>query len=146
MHYQLLFSTCGHAPEIKFFVKFDDLVVGQFDCDNQNHLIVYNLDEMQDDIARSRSITISMFGKSESHTLINESNEILSDCYCTVDQIVMDEIDVTDQFCQGQAVHIHKKDNTPNVEDKFFGFIGLNGDIILEFTTPLHLWMLRKCL
>jgi hypothetical protein len=146
MHYKLSFSTCGYAPEIKFFVKLDDLVVGQFDCDNQTHSVIYDMDDVEDDIVQSRSITISMVGKSESHTLVNESNKILSDCYCTVDQIVMDEINVTDQFCQGQAVYVHKKDNAPNIEDVFFGFIGINGDVILEFTTPLYLWMLKKCL
>ena len=145
MKYQLVFSTHGQAAEINFFVYFDNNLVGEFACIGSAHLIEYELSEEQDDIERPRCVTITMLGKNQSHTVLDSQNQIKSDCYCLLDKIIFDQIDVTDQFCQGQAKYFQTTSTGEDGVDDFFGFLGINGKVILDFSTPLYKWMLSKC-
>lgn len=145
MKYQLVFSTYGQAPEINFLVYFDQSLVGQFACTNSKHVIEFELNDEQDNANQHRCIVVHMVGKNDSHVELDSQNQIKSDCYCLLDKIFFDQIDVTDQFCQGQAPYILTTPMDKDIVDVFFGFLGQNGKVILNFSTPLYQWMLSKC-
>jgi len=93
-------------------------------------------------------ITFTMRGKTEQHTIV-ENNDIVSDVYAMIKNITIDEIDVTDLYTEGALCYHHvgsnNKQNGPMIIDEFYGFIGFNGDVKLEFTTPMWQWFNSKC-
>lgn len=146
MQYQFKITTNGYASEIQFTIKFNDLIVAQFECDNQMHTIDYTMSDSDDDTVKACSFQITMEGKKESHTVVSDDGNIESDCYAILEQIIFEEIDVTDEFAQGQKIYLHNNNgNGELITDEFYGFIGCNGVVTMEFSTPLHLWMLEKC-
>lgn len=94
-------------------------------------------------------ITFTMRGKTEKHTIIDAQNNIVSDSYAIVKKIIIDEIDVTDLYVEGNPCYYHvgsnNKQNGPVIIDEFYGFVGFNGDVKLQFTTPLWKWFNSKC-
>jgi len=93
-------------------------------------------------------VTVAMRGKTEKHTIVT-NNEIVSDVYAMIKNITIDEIDVTDLYTEGALCYHHlgsnNKQNGPMIIDEFYGFVGFNGDVKLEFTTPLWKWFNSKC-
>jgi len=94
-------------------------------------------------------VTVAMRGKTEKHTIVT-NNEIVSDVYAMIKNITIDEIDVTDLYTEGALCYHHlgsnNKQNRPMIIDEFYGFVGFNGDVKLEFTTPLWKWFNSKCI
>ena len=94
-------------------------------------------------------VCVSMRGKTEQHTKIDEQANIISDSYAIIKKIVIDDIDVTDLYVQGKPCYYHvgsnNNKNGPTIVDEFYGFIGYNGDVKLEFSTPMWKWFNSKC-
>ncbi len=93
-------------------------------------------------------ITVTMRGKTQQHTIV-DNEKIISDVYANLKHITIDEIDVTDLYAEGKPCYHHvgsnNKQNGPVIVDEFYGFIGYNGDIKLEFTTPMWKWFNTQC-
>lgn len=146
MLYQIEIATHGVAPEIQFTVKFNDQIIDQYVCDNQTHVTNYDINDSDDDLVLNRCFQIMVNGKNQTHTVIAEDGSIKSDCYAILSKIIFDDIDVTIEYCQGQATYLHDNNGTSEMfDDEFYGFLGCNGTVILPFSTPVHLWMLKKC-
>lgn len=146
MLYQFEILTNGVAPEIQFTVVFDNMIISKFICDGQVHFINHLVTNQEDDIKTQRNFQITMHGKNQNHTIINKHGDIQFDCHAIINKIVFDEINVTDEFCQGQGTYMHNNNgNSDTINDEFYGFIGCNGTVNLMFNTPLHIWMLEKC-
>ena len=146
MLYQFKISTNGYAPEIFFTIAFDNVIIGNFICDSRPHVINHTVGELEDNIEIQRNFQITMHGKTQTHTVVDNHGNIQSDCYAIINKIIFDDIDVTDEFCQGQGTYIHNNNGNSNtINDEFYGFMGCNGTVNLTFSTPLHLWMLEKC-
>ena len=67
-------------------------------------------------------------------------------------QVVMrgkTEEHVTDLYVNGNPCYYHvgsnNNQNGPTLTDEFYGFIGLNGEVQIEFTTPMWHWFNSKC-
>tara|TARA_R100001163_G_C5057220_1_gene193739 strand:- start:1534 stop:1980 length:447 start_codon:yes stop_codon:yes gene_type:complete len=101
------------------------------------------------DTHTEQCVKLVMLGKTQQHTKIDSNANILSDHYAMIKQIVIDEIDVTDLYVNGNLCYYHTGSNNnkngPLIVDEFYGFIGYNGDIKLEFTTPMWKWFNSKC-
>lgn len=146
MLYQFKIATNGNASDIQYTVKFNDSIIAQFCCDDQTHMIDYSMSDRDDDIVNNCSFQITMEGKNQSHTIVTDDGNIESDCYAILEQIIFEEIDVTEEFAQGQETYTHNNNGTSEIfVDEFYGFLGCNGTVTLSFSTPVHLWMLKKC-
>jgi len=101
-------------------VEFDD-------ADDQTHVLEFVLS-----------------GKTSEHTQITEQGEIVSDVTVQIKDIAFDDI-VIDQMVSELAEYHHDFNGTQAaVMDRFFGTMGCNGTVRLEFTTPIYLWLLEN--
>ena len=85
-----------------------------------------------------------MKNKTHDHTKIDEAGNILSDCRICIGGLSFDEIDLGQIFID-RAVYEHNFNGTADtIQDQFFGEMGCNGTLTLEFTTPVYLWLLEN--
>jgi hypothetical protein len=85
-----------------------------------------------------------MKNKTHDHTKIDEAGNILKDCRICIDKLSFDEIDLQQIFIE-QTVYEHNFNGTADtIQDQFFGEMGCNGTLTLEFTTPVYLWLLEN--
>jgi hypothetical protein len=89
-------------------------------------------------------LRIVMKHKTEAHTDVNESGEIVRDAVLTVSDIKFDDIALGHAFLE-KTVYTHDFNGSGNsIDDKFFGNMGCNGTLKLKFSTPTYLWMLEN--
>jgi hypothetical protein len=89
-------------------------------------------------------LTFELFGKLPEHTKITETGEIVSDALLEISNITLDGIDL-DQIVQSAAEYHHDFNGSQApVNDKFYGYLGCNGTVVLKFTTPIYLWLLEN--
>jgi len=98
--------------------------------------------EINDDEA-THKLQFIMTGKNAEHTKIDDNNNITSDVLLKLFNITIDDISI-DQFLTNLIEYVHNFNGSENiVTDKFYGNIGCNGTLTLEFTTPFYLWLLE---
>jgi len=82
--------------------------------------------------------------KTQEHTTVDESGNILKDSVVEIKNIKFDGIELGHMFYE-QAVYNHNfNGNGPETTDKFYGTMGCNGSVVLKFTTPMYLWLLEN--
>lgn len=87
---------------------------------------------------------IVLSGKTVDHTKVDEAGNIVSDVLIHVANIALDDINI-DQIMSEQAVYTHNSNNTAELtEHKFYGPMGCNGTVRLNFTSPFYLWLLSN--
>ncbi len=95
------------------------------------------------DTEGNHQLQFVMKNKTETHTIVDKEGNILSDCCICVSDISFDEIQLGQIFVD-RAVYEHNFNGTADaVQDKFYGEMGCNGTVTLEFTTPIYLWFLE---
>jgi hypothetical protein len=107
---------------------------------------VFEHELAENDISQDHVLSVSMSGKNETHTVVGPDNDILSDCTVQITNINFDGIDVTDIYAQGRVCYTHDFNGTqPQIHDEFYGILGCNGTVNIEFYTPIHIWLLENC-
>jgi len=101
-------------------VEFDD-------ADDQTHVLEFVLS-----------------GKTQEHTLVNDAGDITSDVTVRVQDISFDDIAIGQIFSELAEYHHNFNGSQPAIVDRFYGEIGCNGTVRLEFTTPIYLWLLEN--
>jgi hypothetical protein len=88
-------------------------------------------------------LQLIMKNKTQSHTQVNESGEIITDARLVVSDVEFEDIDLGHTFIE-LATYVHDLNGTaPETQDKFYGELGCNGVVELKFTTPIYLWLLE---
>jgi hypothetical protein len=83
-------------------------------------------------------------GKTSEHTRITEQGEIVSDVTVQIKDIAFDDI-VIDQIFSELAEYHHDFNGTQSaVIERFYGTMGCNGTVRLQFTTPIYIWLLEN--
>jgi len=107
---------------------------------NAQHITV----ELDDADNKSHVLEFVLSGKMPEHTRITEQGEIESDVTVQIKDIAFDEI-VIDQIFSELAEYHHDFNGTQSaVIERFYGEMGCNGTVRLEFTTPIYLWLLEN--
>lgn len=101
---------------------------------------VLNLD-LDDQIA-ANDLTICMQGKTQQHTVVAHNGEIESDASIIISRLEFEGIDMMPIFCQGRQCYWHSNNDAlqPQHLDEFYGYMGCNGTVHIEFETPIYLW------
>jgi len=103
--------------------------------------ITVEFDDVDD---KSHVLEFVLSGKLLEHTQITEQGEITSDVTVRIEDISFDDIAIGQIFSE-LAEYRHDFNGTqPAVVDQFYGEMGCNGTLRLEFTTPIYLWLLEN--
>lgn len=83
--------------------------------------------------------------KTSDHTKIDEAGNIVKDARLIVKNVKFDEIELGyDCFTKlAKYHHSYNTDQAP-VVDTFYNEMGCNGYVVLNFTTPVYLWLLEN--
>jgi len=139
--------------QLNFNGKADDVLVTVFL--NNNLVFTGCLDDCAHVISEEfnntkelvkQSIKICMHGKNQTHTVIDQQGNIILDHAVIVEKILLDHIDVTELYCTGTECYVHNNNSrTDEFQDQFYGYIGCNGEVSIEWGTPLNLWFIQQC-
>ena len=81
--------------------------------------------------------------KKAEHTKIDDNGAIVSDATLTISGLAFDEIKLGHMVTE-LATYAHDFNGTKElVQDQFYGEMGCNGVVGLQFTTPVYLWLLE---
>ena len=85
-----------------------------------------------------------MSGKTDEHTEVDDLGNITKDAFLTINNFVLEDLDTTLIFTDQAKYHHNFNGNGAETVDKFFGDVGCNGTISLQFTTPIYMWLLEN--
>jgi hypothetical protein len=89
-------------------------------------------------------LEIEMIGKLPTDTEIDLQGNILSDKSIIIENLAFDGI-VLGHLVTELATYTHNfNESQDTIQDQFFGSMGCNGIVKLEFTSPVYLWMLEN--
>ena len=144
MFLTIVYHCTQKQKQITFSIEIDDQIMLKKSLDGSCDQFTYQFDDS--DAFRAVKLRMSLQGKTHQHTMLDEQGNILSDCAVMIDSMVLDGIDVTEMFCQGFPCYTHDSNGTTSrFLDDFYGFLGCNADVNIEFTLPLYGWFLKHC-
>lgn len=83
--------------------------------------------------------------KTSEHTKIDEAGNIVKDARLIVKDVKFDEIELGyDCFTKLAKYHHSYNTNREPVVDPFYNEMGCNGYVVLNFNTPVYLWLLEN--
>ena len=104
-----------------------DIAVEFNDADDESHVLEFVLS-----------------GKTIEHTKITDQGEITSDVTVRIQDIAFDDIEIDQIFSELAEYHHDFNGTQPAIVDQFYGEMGCNGTVRMEFTTPIYLWLLEN--
>ena len=117
---QVQWQGCPGTDVQEISVEFDD-------ADDESHVLEFVLS-----------------GKTSEHTQITEQGEIVSVVIIRIQDIAFDDIVIDQMFSELAEYHHDFNGSQPALVDRFYGVMGCNGTVRLEFTTPVYLWLLEN--
>jgi hypothetical protein len=89
-------------------------------------------------------LEFSMSGKQPQDTILDAVGQIVQDRVINVDNIMLDDIDIT-EIVQQQATYTHDFNGSgPRITEKFYNIMGCNGVVRFEFANPVYNWLLEN--
>lgn len=102
----------------------------------------FKYDFTEDD--NNHELRVLMKNKTHEHTKLNEDGNITTDARLTVSNLAFDGIALEQLFLE-KAAYTHDFNGTKSeIKDKFYGEMGCNGVVSLQFTSPIYLWLLEN--
>lgn len=112
------------------------------DCNHVTEIIEFKHDFVDDEA--DHKLQIVMKNKTNEHTQVDDSGNIIKDACLNIKNLCFDEIELGYVFTE-LAVYRHDFNGSQEtIKDKFFGTMGCNGTVSLEFSTPIYLWLLEN--
>lgn len=97
-----------------------------------------------DDVESAHYLEITLSGKQPHHTVLDDHGSIVKDQVVLIKNITFDSVPLGHVFTQ-KSLYKHNRNGTvPEITEQFFGEMGCNGTIRLDFTTPVYLWLLEN--
>jgi hypothetical protein len=139
MKLDLEFSASADCTDISIAIHINDSLLFDTTAKQATQSVTCELSEEP----RDHVLTLVMSGKNHNHTTIDDTGEIISDVYVNIDKLEFEELDMKEIYCLGKPCYTHSFNSTqPEFLDEFYGIVGCNGTVRIEFSTPIHLWLL----
>jgi hypothetical protein len=139
MKIELELAATSDCTDISIAVYFNDLLLSNSTASLTPQTIIYEID----DTPNNHALSIIMTGKNHTHTIVGQDEKIVEDTCFKINKLEFDELDMTEIFCQGKQCYTHSfNSDGPELLDEFYGIIGCNGTVKIEFSTPVYLWLL----
>jgi hypothetical protein len=134
-----ILDTTNPAAELGFEAWIDEQKFVDIDHVQGEQVISMEIADEDGD----HELRFVLKNKTDKHTQIDESGNIVSDATLTVTDIAFDEIKLG-HMATKLAVYTHDFNGTQDTtQDKFYGEMGCNGAVSLRFATPVYLWLLE---
>jgi hypothetical protein len=104
-------------------------------------VIEYKFADSQD---AAHVLEIEMTGKIISDTEIDQQGNILSDRAITIENLAFDDIELGHLVVESATYTHNFNGSQDTIQDQFFGSMGCNGIVRIEFSSPVYLWMLEN--
>jgi hypothetical protein len=115
-----------------------------FDTDHVGETTIVNGDLPDDSSTATHTLKLVLKNKQSSYTQVSETGEILEDSCLEVSNLLFDKIELG-QIVNEKTVYTHDFNGTgTESQHQFFGTMGCNGTVELQFTTPVYLWLLEN--
>lgn len=89
-------------------------------------------------------LTIELSGKTAADTQIDSNGNIIKDAVLKCSNFTIDDINI-DSLMTELSTYTHDFNGTAEeTVSKFYGIMGCNGTVHLQFTTPIYLWLLEN--
>ena len=85
-----------------------------------------------------------MKNKTPEHTVVDENGNITKDTMLSIADVTFDDIKLGHLFLEQSVYHHSFNGSQAPIEDEFYGDMGCNGHVSLQFTTPIYLWLLEN--
>lgn len=100
--------------------------------------------DFEDDDEKEHLLELTMSGKQQDHTRVDEAGRILEDRVIEISDVSIDEIELGYVFVKSTRYQHDFNGTADPVEDEFHGVMGCNGTVKFPFTTPVYLWLLEN--
>lgn len=138
---KISFNAKSTGSGLVLCVRFDQKEIFRRELTHSFQEISYEFDDSDDE---RHTIEIEMSGKTPACTRIDDAGNIISDKVIIIDQFKLDDIELGQVFVD-QAQYMHDFNGTrPGTTETFFGTIGCNGTVRLQFSSPVYLWLLEN--
>jgi hypothetical protein len=98
----------------------------------------------EDSVEAGHVLKLVLKNKQPEHTQLSELGEILQDSCLTVSNLSFDDIKLG-QIVNHLSVYQHDFNGTADSgQHRFYGTMGCNGTVTLEFSTPMYIWLLEN--
>jgi len=140
INFSCIVNTNIPSNPIHLNIVLDDTVV--FDKDiTEEETVSFDIND--DESEHKLRFVIS--GKNDNHIVRDENGNILDSTELSITGISFDEIDITKIVMVSPLEYKHDfNGNDAEIIDKFYDIAGCNGEITLNFTTPIYLWLLEN--
>lgn len=132
--------VAADEPGLTVIVKLDDQTVWEGDP-NGEHDISFDIN---DNLESSHVLSFELAGKTTDHTKIDSQGKIIQDIVVRISDIAFDGLKLGHMITE-KSIYIHDFNGSGSTtRDKFFGIMGCNGIMTLNFSTPIYLWLLEN--
>jgi hypothetical protein len=139
MKLNLEFSASADCTDILIEIYLNKNKIFESTAQQQLQQVLCNINEDPAD----HELALVMSGKNRSHTVVDNNGEITSDIYFTINRLEFEDLDMRELFCLGKQCYTHSFNSSqPEFLDEFYGIIGCNGTVNINFSTPIYLWLL----
>ena len=134
-------DTTNPTAELGFEFWIDDTLVSDINHVKGPSHLEYRIpdDELE------HQLKLVLKNKTWDHTKVDESGNIIEDACLSVTNIKFDDIELGQIF--SELSEYHHQNNDPSGEKvvaKFYKDLGCNGYVVLNFSTPIYLWLLES--
>ena len=133
-------NTQGGPLELAVFLDSVQVYQAEINDLKQKIEIVVN----EEDQEQKHVLELHMRGKLPSHTILDTFGQIKEDRLLEITDITLDEIDINQVFVKNARYKHDFNGTNDETEEIFYGTMGCNGTVTLEFSTPAYLWLLQN--
>ena len=132
-------NTTDSSKKLGLEIRIDDNLI--FDSEHVQELIKFTYELNDDD--GDHVLKFILKNKASADTEIDADGNIVKDARLTISNLAFEGIELNQIFIDN-AVYTHDFNGTgTETQTKFYGDLGCNGTVSLEFTTPVYLWLLE---
>jgi len=133
-------SPTNAQAELGFEAWLDDQKV--IDIDHVQQFTALSIPVAEHDAEHALKLVLK--GKRSEHTTVTDTGDIVADAVLTIQDLSFDGISLG-QIVNEKTVYTHDfNGHGTESQHQFFGTMGCNGTVELQFTTPVYLWLLEN--
>jgi hypothetical protein len=132
-------TSSDYTIPLGFDVLIDDKVLLSIEHVTESTPVSFEIDDNEGE----HEFKFVMKNKTPEHTVVDTDGNITADAMLSIANVTFDEIKLGYLFFNQSVYHHDFNGSQSPVEDKFFGDMGCNGHVSLQFETPIYLWLLE---